>query len=434
MSDTLSSDLASLKIDRSGAKPSRTSGGGGTSGGGEPRRSGGGGVMRALRVIMIIAAICVLGFVGYTQGSAFLEAKVWKPEVELTEISVVSPAQASVELTSTGYVVPQIRSEVGAKVPGRVAKVLVREGDQVKAGQVLLELERTDQQAAMQSAKMRAAAARARVLMARAAGNEVSRQRQRQKALVAQGAAPASAEEDLMLREQSLAEQVKATEAEVAAAEAEVAALRVSLDNMTVVAPMDGTVLGKPPEAGELVGMDMGAGVGRTIELADFNSIVVETDVPEARLHLVKMGSPCEIVLDAYPTRRFRGEATEILPRVNRAKATVGVKVKFIDPTDGVLPDMSARVSFLTKALDADAMKEKPKTIVPAAALAERAGAKVVFVVDDTQVLRMRPVTLGPAFGDGFELISGPSPGTRIVKSPSATLSDGQKVKEKNAP
>ena len=110
---------------------------------------------------------------------------------------------------------------------------------------------------------------------------------------------------------------------------------------------------------------------------------MVETDIPEgAPARWSKVGSPCEIVLDAFPGKRYRGEAVEISPRVNRAKATVGVKVKFVDDADGVLPDMSARVSFLTQALDADALAAKPKTVVPASALAERGGAKVVFVLE----------------------------------------------------
>ena len=90
---------------------------------------------------------------------------------------------------------------------------------------------------------------------------------------------------------------------------------------------------------------------------------------------------------------------------------------------------MSARVSFLQKALDAGAMKEPPKTIVPAVAVTERGGAKVVFTVEQGQV-RMVPVELGPAFGDGFELVAGPPPGTKVVREPPATLQDGQKVKE----
>jgi RND family efflux transporter MFP subunit len=195
-------------------------------------------------------------------------------------------------------------------------------------------------------------------------------------------------------------------------------------------APITGTVLIKPPEVGELIGVDFGTG-DKTIELADFSTLLVETDIPEGRLHMVKVGSPCEIVLDAFPRKRFRGEAVEISPRVDRAKATVGVKVKFVDDTAGVLPDMSARVSFLSEALDAQAMQAEARHVVPAAALAERGGAKVVFVVEEDRV-RMQNVSLGEAIGNGFELTEGPSPGTRLVRNPPPTLSDGQKIKEKS--
>jgi multidrug efflux pump subunit AcrA (membrane-fusion protein) len=158
---------------------------------------------------------------------------------------------------------------------------------------------------------------------------------------------------------------------------------------------------------------------------------MVETDVPEARLHMVKPGSPCEITLEAFPGKRYRGEAVEISPRVSRAKATVEVKVKFIDAADEVLPDMSARVSFLTKELDAAAMQEKPKVLVPASALVDRGGAKVVYAIDGERV-RIRPVTLGEPLPGGFELVQGPAVGTRLVAEPSAELVDGQEVKERS--
>jgi multidrug efflux pump subunit AcrA (membrane-fusion protein) len=157
---------------------------------------------------------------------------------------------------------------------------------------------------------------------------------------------------------------------------------------------------------------------------------MVETDVPEQRLSLVKIGAPTEIVLDAYPDRRYRGRVHEITPKVDRAKATVLVKVAFVDEKTGVMPDMSARVSFLTGELDKNAIKAPPKTIVPSEAIASVAGGKVVFVVDDGKV-RLTPIQLGPAFGSGFELTRGPTPGTRLVKNPPADLADGQPIKER---
>ena len=91
---------------------------------------------------------------------------------------------------------------------------------------------------------------------------------------------------------------------------------------------------------------------------------------------------------------------------------------------------MAARVSFLASELDKEQLKAPPKTIVPSVAVTEVGGTKVVFRVDDGKA-RMVPVTLGAPFGSGFELASGPTAGTRVVKNPPKELRDGQGIKEK---
>jgi len=410
VSDQLSSDLASLKIDRSAGRSGSSS---------------------LVRVLAWLGAVVGLAYVGYAFVVPMARARLLRTEVRLTEIASYSPSQAVVELTSSGYVEPQLVSRVAPKIPGRVAKVHVRQGDHADKGQPLLELEQADREAAIESARMRALAAHARVATASATLAETRLQAKRQRALAEQGVAPAATADDLEARAQSLTESVRAAEAEVKAADAEVAALKVDLQYMRVLAPISGTVLNKPPEIGELVGTDIGGGGDKVIELADFSTLMVETDIPEGRLHMVKLGSPCEITLDAFPGRRYRGEAVEISPRVSRAKATVEVKVKFVDAASDVLPDMSARVSFLTQALDQATLQQKPKLVVPASAIVERSGAKVVFALDGERV-RMQPVSLGDAMGGGFELLSGPAAGTRVVSEPAADLADGQEVKEKS--
>jgi RND family efflux transporter MFP subunit len=233
---------------------------------------------------------------------------------------------------------------------------------------------------------------------------------------------------DLEARTQALQAAVKAAEAEVKAAQAEVATHLTALSQLTVVAPIDGTVLSKPPEVGEIVGPQQSL-----LELGDLSqdSLVVETDVPEGRLHRVRVGGPCEIVLDAFPSRRQRGRTLEILPRVSRAKASVAVKVAFSDGVDGVLPDMAARVNFLGRELSKEALAQPPKVLLPASALAERDGSKIVFVYNkDTGRVQSEKVQLGAALGTGFELLSGPPPGTRVVQKPEPLLADGQRVHE----
>jgi HlyD family secretion protein len=404
MNERLSDDIASLKINRD-VNPDAKS----------PWRA----PIIALVVVLVLGAV-VWFLLGSVKGQ--LVAK----SVEVTQVRLVSPAQASVQVTSTGYVVAQITSKVGSKVLGRVAEVPVKEGVTVKADDILVKLEAAEAKAAYAAAKARFAAARARAETARATLLDTRRQFTREKNLLAEGATARSVVEDLETRVGSLGESLKAAEADAAAQAAGSQELEANLAHLTIRAPISGTVIGKPVDVGQLVG----PGTPHVVELADFNSLMVETDVPESRLSLIKPGSPAEVVLDAYPQKRHRGEVAEISLRVNRAKATVVVKVKFVDEAPGVLPDMAARVSFLNQALDKESLQKPPSLVVPASAVTEREGRKVVFTLEDGKA-RMVPVELGPRAGNGFELVNGPRDGTRVVANPGTDLVEGTSLKEK---
>jgi hypothetical protein len=110
------------------------------------------------------------------------------------------------------------------------------------------------------------------------------------------------------------------------------------------------------------------------------------------------------------------------------------VKVKFlpssVDEMEGVLPEMSARVSFLSKAITDAAKDEKPKKVVSADAIATRNGSTVVFAITEGQ-LHSIPVKAGASLpGGAVELLDGPPPGTRVVMKPGNETTDGQRIKE----
>ncbi|MBX3188838.1 MAG: efflux RND transporter periplasmic adaptor subunit [Labilithrix sp.] len=403
-SDSLSADLASLRIDRdapAGPSPVR-------------------------RVLVGVAVVCAIGAAAWF-GLRRLEGQLLKQEVKTTEVLLISPSQAEVQVTATGYVIPQRTSKVGSKLPGRLAKVLVKEGDTVKEGDVVAQLEDEDQRSQITAASSRVAVAHARVATARANLAEVSQQVARERALAASGTVGKATLENLVARESALREAVKAAEAEATAAQADVGTFGVGLKDRTIIAPVGGRVVTKPATVGEFVG-----GVGNPIpiaEIVDFASLMVETDVPEARLHMVKLGGPAEIVLDAYPNKRYRGLAKELGNKVNRAKATVVVKVAFVDEIENVLPEMSARVSFLAKPITDAALNERPKRIVGKDAVVERSGQKVVFQVDGG-TLKAVPVKLGEPVGSAVELLDGPAPGARVVAQPTSDTAEGQRIKE----
>lgn len=409
MTDQLSSDLASLRIDRTAPEPPSA-------------------LKRLVVPVLVVAGLGVAGFYGYQKAAG----EIFKQEVKSTEVASISPSQADVTVTATGYVIPQLTSKVGSKLPGRLAKVNVKEGDTVKQGEIIAQLEDADQKSQVVAASTRVSAARARISTARANLAEITQQVERERQLVASGSVGKANFDNLVARQTALSEIVRSAEAETNVAQADVGTFDIGLKDRIIIAPISGRVVTKPATVGEFVG---GIGnIGLIAEIVDFESMLVEVDVPEPRLHLIKMGGPCEIVLDAYPNKRFRCETVQLGQKVNRSKATVMVKVKFVpssaDEMTGVLPDMSARVSFLSKAITDAAKDEKPKKVVSSDSVVERNGGQVVFAITEGK-LHAIPVKVGQTLGGGaVELLDGPPPGTKVVAKPNSDAFDGQRIKE----
>ncbi len=413
--DDLSSDLASLKIDR-GPRPAR----------------------RSPRWILWLAVPAALILLGYFVVTPYVASKMFKREVQVTEVVEARPGQAKEVLVSTGYIKPQRVSQVAAEVTGKVIEVKARQGADVKLGDVLLVLDVTDVKAAIAAAQAKVAAAMARAASARANLSEIKLQAERARTLAEKGVRPEAAAEDLAARVTALQQQVRAADAEVRAAQAEVKTMEIGLGNYTVKAPIGGRIISEVPEVGEMVGpVTGGVSADAIIEIADFTTLVMETDVPESRMDRLRRDDgrpvPAEITLDAFSSKRYPGRISEIVPKVNRTKATVTVKVAFdgAEPPAGVLPDMAGRVRFLSEELDQATMNQAARKLVAESAIVERGGQKVVFVVDDGKVRMKAVAASGPE--NGFYVLDGdgPSVGTKVVKAPPDDLTDGEKVKER---
>ena len=124
------------------------------------------------------------------------------------------------------------------------------------------------------------------------------------------------------------------------------------LDNCTIRRPIDGTILTKKAELGNLVNpLAFGATSGAICEMADLADLEVELDITERDVSKVKKGMPCRVRAEAYPDRPYDGVVDRLMPIANRAKGAVPVRVKVRVPKDeeGVYlkPEMGAVVSFL---------------------------------------------------------------------------------------
>ena len=131
--------------------------------------------------------------------------------------------------------------------------------------------------------------------------------------------------------------------------------------------------------------------------------------------------------LNAYPDWKIPAEVIAIIPTADRGKATVKVRVALLKKDPRIVPDMGVRVSFLEKAAPVAANAPPPGVLVPAAAIAERNGAAVAFVVDGDHVSQ-RTLTLGRSLGDDREVTAGLADGDTVVLNPSADLADAARV------
>ena len=161
------------------------------------------------------------------------------------------------------------------------------------------------------------------------------------------------------------------------------------------------------------------------VTMADMSTLEVEADVSESNLDKIKPEQPCEIQLDALPGVRFRGRLLRMVPTVDRAKATVMAKIRFEELDPRILPEMSAKVSFLSQEMPAG--ERTARSALQPAAIVQRDGKSVVFVIKDDKVAQVA-VETGTKMGEMIEIRAGVKPGDRVVLRPPEKLRDGARV------
>ena len=363
--------------------------------------------------IGIAVGILVLGIAGF-----FLYQSLFTPaiEVTLTTVSWTSPSQSNAVLTASGYVVAQRKAAVASKGSGKLVYLGVVEGDRVKKNQIIARLEDSDVHASLDQAK-------ANLRINEADLKDAQQSLKRQKDLLEKGLANQADYDAAEARQLRVIANIEMAKALVNGAQ-------VALEYTLIRAPFDGTVLAKNADIGEMV-VPMAASVGSksaVVTIADMTSLQVEADVSESNIENVKPDQPCEITLDAYPEVRYQGYVAKIVPTADRAKATVLVKVAFKSYDNRVLPEMGAKVLYLTKASDAAVSTEKPRLTIPASAIVERGGKKIAFRVVDNKVSSVT-VSIGRTMGMLVEITDGLTSGEKVIDKADASITDGTKVK-----
>jgi HlyD family secretion protein len=325
-------------------------------------------------------------------------------KVEVVTASIVTEGQATTVLTATGYVEAERKADLSPKITSRITQLNVTEGTRVRKGDVIARLDSTDLDAQLAEARANWTNAQAEL--------------KRQQTIFDQGLATRSA--------------LDAAVANEAATRARTRYVEALLDYTVIRAPFTGVITAKRAFVGEAVSpfgsSPSGGGSGGAIAtIVEFSSLYVGADVNEANLSKLGKDQPAELTLDAVPDKTYHGRLRQIVPAADRQKATVRVKVAFLDPDDRVLPDLSARVNFTTE--PTTGRTAKTRVLVPRSALSSSEGKAGVFRVVDGRA-KFTPVTAGGDVQGQVEITQGLQGGERLIAlSGGVAVRDGERIR-----
>jgi HlyD family secretion protein len=403
-----SQQISQLRIDRSSAQAAR-----------------GRGVWLILPLaIAVIAGGSWLLF-GPSNGAVVVETEVARKPPSI--------AAAGSVLDASGYVVARREATVSSKLTGKVREILVEEGMRVEADQIIARLDDATQQAELALANAQVESARAGLQETEALLRGARLERDRFRDLAARKLTSTASVDAAEANFDSLAARLEFGRQNVKVAERAAALAQDALENMTIRAPFGGMVVSKNAQPGEMISpVSAGGGFTRTgiCTIVDMESLEIEVDVNEAYIQRVSPAQRVSATLDAYPDWQIPAEVIAIVPTADRQKATVRVRIGFLERDERILRDMGAKVAFLGVDAVAEPESMVNGVLIARESLQQDASGDYVWRVSNDGKVERRSVVLGSATDRDRVLIAdGLSAGDTVVRSSEKPLTAGQKIK-----
>jgi RND family efflux transporter MFP subunit len=317
-------------------------------------------------------------------------------------------------------------------VTGKVLDVFVEEGMSVEKDQVVARLDDTTQQAQLAVAIAQAASSQAMLAEYEARLRNARQERDRLRDLTARGLSSQASLDSAEALHDELAARLETGRENVKVAQSNVMLARDALSNMTIRAPFAGMVVTKNAQPGEMISpISAGGGFTRTgiCTIIDNDSLEIEVDVNEAYIQRVTSGQRVSALLDAYPDWRIPAEVIAIIPTADRQKATVRVRIGFLEKDERILRDMGVKVSFLGTEMPGQTTRAVQGVMIAGAALRSDADGDFVWIIRDGVAERRSVEPGGPRDRPQVLINSGLVAGDIVVRSAEAPLSPGQAVK-----
>ena len=342
------------------------------------------------------------------------------------EVTAQTPERATLieSIPASGIIRPVVEVRITSDVSGEIVDIYAKEGDLVKAGDLILRIRPDLYLSQVDRASASLGTLRAQYTRQRAEAHQARTSCERTQLLFDQGAVSTAelqhAKTELEIAQSSL----KAAEYAVRSGEAQLKEARENLLKTSLYAPMDGIISQMDVEKGErVVGTSQMSGT-ELFRIADFSRMEVTVEVGESDVVRIEDGDSVRVEIDAYPYRSFRGKVVQI---ANSAKvANFGVRIELLPDSVKVLPGMSAAVTILTDRRDSC-------LVLPVGSVFTRNRESCVWVAGPGDAACLRPVVTGIQERDRIEIREGLEETERVVTGPpeaiSQAISEGRKLK-----
>ncbi|MDP6027804.1 MAG: efflux RND transporter periplasmic adaptor subunit [Pseudomonadales bacterium] len=331
-----------------------------------------------------------------------------------TERSVASTATV---LDASGYVTARRKATVSSKVTGKVMEVYIEEGVVVEENQLLARLDNSNQQAQFNLSKAQWLASESRLEEIKVQLKEAQLDLLRTVELAEKSLASEADLDRTKLAVEALKARLASLIREVEVGERVVEVQQQQLDDTEIRAPFAGVVIAKAAHPGEMIS-PISAGGGSILTgictIVDMSSLEIEVDVNESYINRVQAGQPVTAKLNSYQDWEIPAEVITIIPTADRNKATVRVRIAFLETDTRILPDMGVKVSFMEEQIVEVNEAQMTGVFVPESAIASIDNAAVVFVVNNERA-QSRNVTVGQRRGSSRNVVSGLRSGEVVV-------------------
>jgi HlyD family secretion protein len=376
---------------------------------------------------LILAAVLLVALGGFAYSRR-------GPKATEVQVAKVGRENLQAKVSANGNIQAQKKVDISATIPGQITHLAVEEGDRVKKGQFLLQIDAVNPRAAARSNEYSMQALRGDLGSAKAALDQARADLRRAENNYRSGIIPTADLDRTRTAVMTGEAAYQAAQRRVEQAGASLEGARDTLAKTTIRSPMDGIVSARRVEEGEVAVIGVQNSPGTVLlTISDMSVVEAELEVDETSIPSVKLGQDAEVRLDAYPNQTFRGVVTEVgsSPLTAAANEAIKfkVKVRLVNPPADIKPGLSARADILTgfrgnalaiplQALVVRDIEKKPGQTLPPGAPREQEG---VYLMAGGKA-RFQPLKTGLIGDLSIEVTDGLKGGETVITGPFKAL------------